>query len=206
MCENKTVVSDPDWSSYYKNKSNLIPRDTLLKTLNFFDKEKKGEVRHIANDVGCGHGADTLELLKRGWHVNAFDSETEGLLLLKQSVSAGLMNRLTLINQKFECIELPECNLLNASYSLPFCQPDHFNQLWNEIQRCIKPEGRFSGNFFGEKDEWSANKKMSFHSRKKVDKLFCDFIIEYFDERDEDGATADGTPKHWHVFSVIAKK
>ena len=30
--------------------------------------------------------------------------------------------------------------------------------------------------------------------------------IIYFEEKDEDGKTASGDSKHWHVFSVIAEK
>jgi SAM-dependent methyltransferase len=205
MSDNKTAVPDRDWSSYYKHKSNLIPRETLLKALDLFDTGKRN-VQNIANDIGCGHGADTIELLKRGWKVNAFDSEPEGLLILSETVSEDWSDMLSVFNQKFENIELPECNLLNASFSLPFCLPDHFKELWNKIEKCIKINGRFAGNFFGENDEWSSNKDMSFHHKEDVAKLFSNFDIEYFHERDEDGATADGTPKHWHVFSVIARK
>ncbi len=206
MSEDSFASSDWDWSSYYKNKSNLIPRDTLLKTLELYDRENEDEAQHIANDIGCGHGADTLELLKRGWKVNAFDSESEGLLILKESVNNNWLDRLTIFNQKFENIIMPDCNLVNASYSLPFCSPDNFKELWNKILICIKNNGRFTGNFFGENDEWSFNKKMTFHCKKEIAELFDNFNVEYFHERDEDGATAEGTPKHWHVFSVIAKK
>jgi hypothetical protein len=30
-------------------------------------------------------------------------------------------------------------------------------------------------------------------------------VIE-FKEEDSDGHTADGTPKHWHVFNIVARK
>jgi hypothetical protein len=28
----------------------------------------------------------------------------------------------------------------------------------------------------------------------------------HLEEADQDGATSQGTPKHWHVFHVIARK
>ena len=67
-------------------------------------------------------------------------------------------------------------------------------------------DGRFAGNFFGLNDSWAGNKEMTFHSAEEVRKLFRNFEIEVFDERDEDGSTASGEEKHWHVYSVIAKK
>jgi hypothetical protein len=33
-----------------------------------------------------------------------------------------------------------------------------------------------------------------------------DTDIVLFDEKEFDGKTADGSPKHWHVFDIIARK
>ena len=101
---------------------------------------------------------------------------------------------------------MPEADLINASYSLPFCQPDHFENLWNKIYRSLKLNGRFSGNFFGEKDTWVVNKDMTFLTKHNTELLFKNFTIESFEIRDEDGETALGRKKHWHVFSIVAKK
>ncbi len=195
-----------DWSSYYKNKSNLIPRDTLLKALELFEKDKSPDEQLFAIDLGCGHGADTLELLKRNWKVLAIDYSPEGLAILEESVIPSLKKNLKNMSMTFEELKLMKCNFLNASYSIPFCNPDYFGNLWNEIENSILNDGRFAGNLFGINDSWSNNKMMTFHSKKDVKKLFKNFIIEYFEEKDEDGVTASGESKHWHVFSVIARK
>ena len=47
---------------------------------------------------------------------------------------------------------------------------------------------------------------MSFHSRDEVLALLRGLEIEHLDEVDEDGQTAVGDPKHWHVFHVVARK
>jgi hypothetical protein len=47
---------------------------------------------------------------------------------------------------------------------------------------------------------------MTFHTREEAERLFAGFELERFDELDEDGETALGTPKHWHVFNVVARK
>jgi len=195
-----------DWSSYYKNKSNLVPRDTLLKALEFFEKENNQDEQLFAIDLGCGHGADTLELLKRNWKVLAIDYSPEGLAILEESVIPSRKRNFRKMNMSFESLNLIKCNFLNASYSIPFCKPECFGNLWNEIDNSILKDGRFAGNFFGINDSWAKDKMMTFHSKEEVNKLFKNFIIEYFEEKDEDGVTASGESKHWHVFSVIAKK
>lgn len=196
----------PDWNAYYKNKSNLVPREILVKVLDLFDSGKKPLSPLYAIDIGCGHGADTLELLRRGWKVLATDNNSEGLSLLEESVRPDLKKNLKVSNMSFENIKLDKCDLVNAGYSIPFCSPDHFMKLWNEIENSIKTGGRFSGNFFGVNDSWADSDKMTFHTLEETLKFFGKFEIEYFHERDEDGTTASGEEKHWHVFSVIARK
>ena len=206
--ENNTTADTRvhDWSSYYKNKSNLVPRDTLLKALEFFEKEKNQDEQMFAIDLGCGHGADTLELLKRNWKVLAIDYSPDGLAILEESVIPSRKRNFRKMNMSFEELKLMKCNFLNASYSIPFCKPQSFGNLWNEIENSILKDGRFAGNFFGINDSWAKDKMMTFHSKEDVNKLFNNFIIEYFEEKDEDGVTASGESKHWHVFSVIARK
>jgi len=206
--ENNTTADTRvhDWSSYYKNKSNLVPRDTLMKALELFEKEKNPDEQLFAIDLGCGHGADTLELLKRNWKVLAIDYSPEGLAILEESVIPSRKRNFRKMKMTFEELKLMKCNFLNASYSIPFCKPQSFGNLWNEIENSILKEGRFAGNFFGINDSWAKDKMMTFHSKEDVNKLFENFIIEYFEEKDEDGVTASGESKHWHVFSVIARK
>jgi len=195
-----------DWNNYYKSKSNLVPRDSLLKALEFFDNEKIHR-EHIANDIGCGHGADTLELLKRGWKVTAIDSSAQGLEILSASVEPDWKNNLSTKLMSLEDITLSKCTLLNASYSLPFCKPEFFDGLWKKIEESILTSGRFAGQFFGVNDSWAKdNPAMTFLEEENVRRFFQNFEIEFFHERDEDGTTATGDEKHWHVYSVIAKK
>ncbi len=197
-----------NWDEYYVNKSNQIPRETLLKVLEFFDKEKKSAAPLYAIDLGCGHGADTLELLKRGWRVLAIDNNAAGLSLLEESIKPEFKDRLEASKMSFENIKLTECDLVNAGYSLPFCAPEYFPGLWDKIESSVKTGGRFSGNFFGLNDSWANTPRMTFHTKEQVLKFFekFEFEIEYFDEKDEDGFTSGGDAKHWHVYSVIARK
>jgi SAM-dependent methyltransferase len=205
---NNSSINDivHDWNSYYKNKSNLVPRDTLLKVLEFFEKEKNTDEQLFAVDLGCGHGADTLELLKRNWKVLAIDSSPEGLAILDECVIPSRKRNFRKMEMSFENLKLMRCDLLNASYSIPFCIPEFFSSMWTEIDNSILKNGRFAGNFFGKNDSWANNEKMTFLSKEEVINLFKNYEIEYLDEKDEDGTTSSGESKHWHVYSVIAKK
>lgn len=58
---------------------------------------------------------------------------------------------------------------------------------------------------FGKHDEWSTDKGMNFHAKQEVLSLLEPFDVEFFKEVDDDGKTAYGTPKHWHVFHVVAR-
>lgn len=199
------ISEKTDWNEYYKNKSNQTPRDSLLKALEFIASERTTNDL-FAMDIGCGHGADTIELLKQGWKVYAIDSEEAGLKIINESIDEKLKKNLKTKRMTFEEIELEECDLLNASYSLPFCKPEHFEVLWNKIQSAIKINGYFSGQLFGVNDSWAVSKVMNFHRSDVVKNLFDNFEIKYFEEKDEDGLTALGESKHWHVFSVVARK
>lgn len=47
---------------------------------------------------------------------------------------------------------------------------------------------------------------MTFHTREQAERLISDLEIIEFTEEDQGGRIANGTPKHWHVFHIIARK
>ena len=47
---------------------------------------------------------------------------------------------------------------------------------------------------------------MSFQTRQEAEDLLRGFDIERFTEVEEDGKTAVGDAKHWHLFHVVARK
>ena len=106
---------------------------------------------------------------------------------------------------KFEVVILPPADLIHASYSIPFCHPDHFLAFWEQISNALNPGGRFAGQFFGVHDSWADSKDMTFHTEAQVRSMIAAFECEYFHEEDADGQAASG-PKHWHVFTVIVRK
>lgn len=137
----------------------------------------------------------------------AVDREPAAIDLLLQRVPPTDRHRLETLVRAFEdLIFPPDVDLINASYSLPFCPPDEFDRLWNRLGAAIRSEGRFAGHFFGDRDEWADDPGITVHSIEEVRAALHAFEIESLLEEDEDGALATGEPKHWHLFSVVAKK
>ena len=155
-------------------------------------------------DLGCGQGRDTLAMLRRGWRVLAIDAEEEAIARLR--VRAGDEPRLETRVASFADAEWPEADLVNAGYALPFCPPEGFRALWQRVVASVRPGGRFSGQLFGDHDEWAADPELTFLTRAEALALLEPFELERFDEEDEDGKTALGDAKHWHVFHVVARR
>ncbi|MGB8984430.1 MAG: class I SAM-dependent methyltransferase [Anaerolineales bacterium] len=189
------------WEDYYQKIKGRAPRQLLLDALTYF-ADGSGNVQRLVIDLGCGDGTESAILLERGWNVLAIDGEPASIQHLLAKVPA---ERLQTQVTKFEQVSLPPADLIHASLSLPFCPPEHFDALWAKIAAAVKPGGRFAGQFFGVRDSWVNEPDMTFHTEEQVRRLLGDFEIEHFDEMDKDGPAVSG-PKHWHVFTVIARK
>ena len=194
------------WREYYEKTARGSAWDTLREALRLFDDPSSELTDLFAIDLGCGAGRDTFELLRRGWKVLAMDNQSSAIRRIRSNVPTKNQPRLRTQVASFERTALPKCDLVNASYSLPFCSPKHFRSLWRKIVTSIRPNGRFSGHFFGINDEWASLSDMTFHSRSQVKILLRRFKIENFSEKEWEGTTASGRKKHWHVFSVVARK
>lgn len=193
-----------NWPGYFGAVLGKPPRDTLLAALASFDRE--GFASGLAVDIAAGEGRDTLELLKRGWRVIATDGQPEAFSYLLPRVPDAIKPRLTTVVAKFEEIRIPQCDLVNASFGLPFCDPRYFSDLWRRIVAAIRPGGRFAGQFFGDRDSWASLPGRSHHSQDEVIRLLDGFDIETMRTEEKDDAPDVRNPKHWHVFHMVAKK
>jgi SAM-dependent methyltransferase len=189
------------WARYYDARADTV-RETLLAALERIPDPG------LAVDLGCGAGADAAELLRRGWRVLAVDSEAEAVERLRSRSDLGPdgLERLETVVARIEDVVLPAAELVNASWSLPFCPPSSFPTLWARIAAALLPGGRFSGQLFGDRDGWRGERELTFLRREEVDSLLRGFDPELLDEVEQDGQTALGQPKHWHVFHVVARK
>jgi tellurite methyltransferase len=190
-----------DWVGYYDEQGHREPRELLVDALDRFDRE--GRVGD-AVDLGCGQGIDTMEILRRGWRVVAVDAEPDGIRRLRER--AGDEPRLTTIVSPMQEVDLPDTDLLHASFSLPFCPPAAFPALWDRIRSSLRPGGRFAGQLFGERDTWASTEPdMTFFAIEEARSLFDGMELESFAEEEDDG-DAWSEPKHWHVFHAIARR
>ena len=189
-----------DWSAFYDAVAKRPPHETLLGALDRFDAPG------FAVDLGCGDGRDTVELLRRGWRVFALDAQEEAIRRLRERVVDADAGWLETRVASFEDARWPAADLVNSSFALPFCPPVHFDAVWTRVRASIRRGGRFSGHLFGDRDGWVATRDMTFHSRDDAEALLAGLELERFDEVEEDGETATGNPKHWHVFHVVAHR
>ena len=117
------------------------PRQVLLDALNAFENDTNKDSLN-AIDLGCGDGTESAVLLERGWNVLAIDSEPGAIKRLMEKVPGETQVRLQTQIAKFEDIQLPRTDLIYASFSIPFCHPDHFQIFWNKVVNAIQPGPR----------------------------------------------------------------
>lgn len=195
-----------DWESYYRKTGTRPPRETLIFALDRFDEELTPEDRRFALDLGSGNGRDTVELLRRGWHALAIDAEQtaiEGLAAREDLPSAGSLD--THLG-RFEAMEFPNADLVNASFALPLVEPPDFPDLWDRILIALRDGGRISCQLYGDRDSWVGRPGMTFFTRSGVDALLEPLDLEYFQEEEDDSVTPRGHQKHWHIFHIVARK
>ena len=196
-----------DWRAYFDRVEGDPPRDTALLALDRFDAESLADASKTAIDLGCGSGRDTAEMLRRGWAVEAIDGTPEAFARLVHAPGIGPSERLTMRLVDFERLTaLRPARLVNASFSLPFCPPEHFERVWGLVRTVVEPGGRFAGQLFGDRHSWATIADRSHQTRAEADAMLEGWTLERFDEAEKDGDDAEGNAVHWHVFHVVARR
>jgi SAM-dependent methyltransferase len=194
---------DRGWGAYYEATAGRPPRRTLLWALDRFGARSES-MRAV--DLGCGDGRDAIELLRRGWSVIAIDSEPVALARLTARPDLPAGAKLTAHCGKFEDLDWPEVDLVNASFALPICPPERFPALWHKVTASLAPGGRFAGQLYGERDSWAGDRPMTFFDEAGTRRLFEAYAIELFETEESDAVTPRGRAKHWHIFHIVARK
>jgi tellurite methyltransferase len=77
---------------------------------------------------------------------------------------------------------------------------------WERIGARLRPGGRFAGQLYGDRDDWADRPGMTHLDRAEIEALLAGWTVELLDEEESDGVTPRGTPKHWHIFHVVAAR
>lgn len=158
-----------------------------------------------ALDLGCGAGRDTRWLLSQGWKVTAVDMEPQAIAMLDDVAGENLRG---VVSSTGDFDFVPESyDLISAQFSLPFQPHSTFYPAFERLKSALRPGGIFVGQFFGERDSWvNSGRDMTFVTREEAKRLLDGLTVLEFEEEDEDGTTAFGVEKHWHVFHIMARR
>jgi tellurite methyltransferase len=198
------IHPEGDWSAYYRATAARPPSRWFVAAAEVTDINH-GDGRTVV-DLGCGNGVETKAFLDRGWRVFAFDREQDAIDFTRARVDQSDRERLTARVMRFQDVELPDADMIFAQLSLPFCDPDAFPHLWEEVRTSLVPGGFFVGQFLGPNDDWGDGRCLT-HSVSDVEALLDEWAILDISEEQHDGvAGAEREPKFWHIISVIARK
>jgi tellurite methyltransferase len=185
------------WEDFYTITKDRPPWPLLVEAVDLLEQRKD------ALDLGCGAGRDTRFLLEQGFRVIAVDADPDAVALMV-GLSQG---RLRVVQSSFETFDFETYDLVNAHFALPFLPEEHFQLVFVRIKQSLRVGGLFVGQFFGVNDEWNTpGNQMTFLTRVQAESELKGLEVLEFREEDIDSHVADGTPKHWHVFHIIAKK
>ena len=185
------------WEDFYKITKDRPPWPLLVQAISLLRRKE------YALDLGCGAGRDTRFLLDQGFKVTAVDNVSHAIALLANFPQG----RLRAVQASFEAFEFETYDLINAHFALPFTSEDRFHEVFARIKLALNAGGIFVGQFFGVNDEWNTpGNQMTFLTREQAEAELKGLKVLEFHEEDVDSHIADGTPKHWHVFHIIAQK
>lgn len=186
-----------DWGPFYSLTKDSEPWPLLVRAASLAVKGGR------ALDLGAGAGRDTRYLLRQGFDVTAVDADPRSVALL----SALPSDHLRVVESSFEDFDFATYDLISSQFALPFTPRDRFTDVLARLKAALAPGGVFAGQFFGVHDEWNTSgSNTTFLTRAEAETLLSDLETIEFREEDAPGHVADGSPKHWHVFHILARR
>lgn len=191
---------------YYADTTHRSVRDDLFFATSLIKNEK------VAVDCGCGAGSDIAYLRNEGFTVHAFDIEDESITLCKDRFNND--EQVFLSKDSFSSYDYPMSSLIVADASLFFCRESEFESVWAKMSNSLGKGGIFCGSFLGANDTTAGPNydKEAFwphvlvFDEESLRTKFSKFEILRFTEHNVSGATPQGIPHQWHIYSVVAKK
>jgi tellurite methyltransferase len=205
-------MSDTHWPDYYAVTVGRPAWGTVIEAIRRFAEEGAigvpgpgGEPR-LAVDLGCGAGRDARELLRAGWRVLAVDVEPAAIEALVAATPELDRARLESLVADVGGLEIPQCDLVNASVSLQLLDPAAYALVFERITAALRPGGRFTGLLYGDRDEAASDPAVTCPSPDAIRGFLRGFEVESWFEREEDGKMALGDPHHIHLVEVVARR
>ena len=184
-----------DWTNY-QNKT--YGDDACKLLIEFLEKYQVDN----AIDLGCGSGNETVYMVKNGIKVLAIDRQLNQDFILNR-LSDNEKKMISFKESSFEDVELPRTNLLTAFFSIPFCNPNNFDELWNKIYNSIEDDGYFVGQLFGDRDAWNVVDSINTFPIDKVKDYLKKYRIIKLEEVEY---VRKSDNKKWHFYDIIAQK
>ena len=200
------MVDADYWARYYEVTVDRPAWETVRMAIRRFAAEASPARGRLAVDLGCGAGRDARELLRAGWSVLAVDREPGAIRVLEAATSADLRPGLQTRVADLADVDVPPCDLVNASLSLPFMSPESFWDAWTRIIAALPVGGRLAAMLFGDRDGDAGDPTMTHPSPDAIRASLAAFEFEHWVDREEDSRTALGEPHHFHMLELVARR
>lgn len=161
-----------------------------------------GDERPTAVELGSGIGIEAEFLARQGYEVWTYDADPSVEPALRQLAARHPVHHSTTVLESIA--DLPSADLLLSCATLFFVPRAAFGGLWRSIVAAVRPGGVLAIDLFGENDDWAVTDG-TFLSRSQVEDLLQGWASAEVEEREYDGHSFGG-PKHWHTFTVIARR
>jgi tellurite methyltransferase len=177
------------WKIYNEKLKGSKPRPILVEAASLC--AEKGR----ALDIGAGAMNEAKYLASLGFSVVALEPSAD---------SFGWSDDVDVQCIKAELYQYPpeDFDLVAALYAIPFF--DNPEKVLRGIERTLKAEGIFVGQFFGPNDDWKDHTTV--HEAQKIQDIFQHFDLVKFDHFEGVQPTALQGNKYWDVYDIIARK
>lgn len=201
---------EDEWKAYYQKVEKRPPRDLFNKLMQARAADSADAADRLppgmAIDLGCGDGTETFALLEGGWRVLAVDQSPDAIQRVQAGAHPTHRDRLQTQQATFDQASLTPADLIYAGLSLPFCPPEQFPAVWQNVRQALRSGGCIAAHLFGVRDSWASRTDMTFLTIEQVQEMLAGLDVALLREAEEDRPSAFEVMKHFHYFEVIARR